>query len=563
MKWIKSRELFINEAKVRDVIFPRQAKEVAKIWGEKYLDYEEILPTSNIEQGKWLLSKEDKYEALKEFTGSDIEKLFELFNSLPEGFVEFISTTVFNEKVKDINIKSPTLDEMCVIFDSIFKKISVNDSISNNVISKDENGVPLRDEGGNMIKVEKTAGELVLSNNLVNINAAITDYNTLVDKYVELKLGNKYKLEDKIIPANKLSGDQNLANFINYARSNENRDFKYDFEIFNKDIYLSIKHNPKDILNMSISKFYASCQHLYTGGYRDQLLGNVFDPNSIPAFLIFDTPIFQGDEKISDTLPLSRMVIRNLESLDNKKSEVKLFFDRAYPDRMQSFFVKIVEKYTSNKNIGQVGSNWYVYSPDLGDDAELKQPYHDRFGSNIKRVKYIGINTKTLYLNKLYDWKNVKVAANSSIKELVIETTDIPVNLLDIPLNLDWVKFKLLELKTLKPFSKIKFDSIAFDKCKFAINIFNDINKSTPNIKKIKLTSCDNVGVPNFGQFSELEELHLLYTLDSLDELEQALIDTNLKKLVVSGDLITKESKEFFSSIKSKGIKLEIVGPVI
>ena len=196
MKWIKSRELFINEAKVRDVIFPKQAKEVAKIWGEKYLDYEEILPTSNIEQGKWLLSKEDKYEALKEFTGSDIEKLFELFNSLPEGFVEFISTTVFNEKVKDINIKSPTLDEMCVIFDSIFKKISVNDSISNNVISKDDNGVPLRDEGGNMIKVEKTAGELVLSNNLVNINAAITDYNALVDKYVELKLGDKYKLED-------------------------------------------------------------------------------------------------------------------------------------------------------------------------------------------------------------------------------------------------------------------------------------------------------------------------------------------------------------------------------
>ena len=62
-----------------------------------------------------------------------------------------------------------------------------------------------------------------------------------------MKLGDKYKLEDKIIPANKLSGDQNLANFINYARSNENRDFKYDFEIFNKDIYLSIKHNPKAI----------------------------------------------------------------------------------------------------------------------------------------------------------------------------------------------------------------------------------------------------------------------------------------------------------------------------
>ena len=39
MKWIKSREQYLNEAKIRDVILPRQAKEVAEVWGEKYLDY--------------------------------------------------------------------------------------------------------------------------------------------------------------------------------------------------------------------------------------------------------------------------------------------------------------------------------------------------------------------------------------------------------------------------------------------------------------------------------------------------------------------------------------------
>ena len=58
-----------------------------------------------------------------------------------------------------------------------------------------------------------------------------------------------------------------------------------------------------DILNMSVSRFYSSCQNLYSGGYRDQVIGNVFDPNSIPAFLLFDSSIHnRKGEHISDTL---------------------------------------------------------------------------------------------------------------------------------------------------------------------------------------------------------------------------------------------------------------------
>ena len=56
MKWIKSRNQYINEAKLRDVILPRQAKEVSNVWGEKYLDYEEVTPTDKIIQGKWSAS---------------------------------------------------------------------------------------------------------------------------------------------------------------------------------------------------------------------------------------------------------------------------------------------------------------------------------------------------------------------------------------------------------------------------------------------------------------------------------------------------------------------------
>lgn len=565
MKYLKTRNKFLIEAKIKDVIFPEQAKAIVSNWGSEYLDYEEVIPTDKIEQGRWKLSLEDKYAVLKEFTGSDIYELNELFSSLPDTFNDFILSIVSKEKpsergaiVSEINIKNPTLDEMCVIFSNIFRKISITDTISDSIISRNERGIPIKDDNNNMIMVSKTPGDLVFSNNMCNINSAVEDYNSLIDRYVKGNLGDKYKLEDKI-PSDKFS-NKNLMNFINYARSNENMNFEYDFEIFNKDIYLSIKHNPKDILNMSISKFYASCQHLYSGGYREQLLGNVFDPNSIPAFLTFDTPIYNRNNKISDTLPLSRMVIRNLESFDDKKT---LYFDRAYPDRMQDLFSEIVEKYTSNRNNEDANDGTYIYSPDIEVHSDLRVPYHDRF-REVKHVKYIGLNTKTLYLNKIYDWKDAKIAKNSKIKELVIETTDIPDDLLKMNLNIDWIKFKLLTINSLDVFSKIKFNDIAFDKCKFTIDIFEDIYKNTPNIKKIKIISCDNIGVPNLSKFKSLEEIYFIFTLDSIDELKKVLEGVNIKKLGISGDIITnKESKEYINSLRSKGIKIEIVGPTI
>ena len=53
MKWIKDRNKFLNEAKLRDVIFARQAKEVSRIWGEKFLDYEEVTPTIEAIKSKY------------------------------------------------------------------------------------------------------------------------------------------------------------------------------------------------------------------------------------------------------------------------------------------------------------------------------------------------------------------------------------------------------------------------------------------------------------------------------------------------------------------------------
>ena len=555
MKWIKSRNKFLNEAKIRDVIFPRQAKAVASNWSEKFLDYEEVTPTTKIKQGKWKLSDEDKMDVLGKFFDCDMNVVYRVFTDLPDKLVEILALSIDDKLIseekyrvilKDLNIKNPTIDQIVIIYDNVFRKLAITETQAAEMIQKDENGRPMRDESGDMIKVAKNPGDPIFSNNLVNINSFISDYNRCYpDSSVDTSIFQ----------------NREISNLRSMAKIEENSEYKVDFEIFNKDLYLSITHNPKDILNMSISKFYASCQHLYGGGYRSQLLGNVFDPNSIPAFLTFETPIFWNDEIISDQLPLSRMMIRSIESFSSDSDETKLFFDRAYPDRMKDIFGDIVTKYSENEQ-NVTDSSTYMFTPDVDTTDSISEPYMDRL--RIRKYPYIGKNTKTLYLNRSQDWTNVKIAPDAKIKELVIETTDIPEDLSKIPLNPDWIKFKFLTIHSLNNFDKVKTDSIGFDKCKFNSRIFDDINNINPNIKKLQIVSCDLEGPINISIFENLEELHMIYTLDNIDELKDLSENLKVKKLVLSGDLIKdKECKKYINSLKQKGMRVEIVGPII
>ena len=555
MKWIKDRQKFLNEAKLRDVIFARQAKEVSRIWGEKFLDYEEVTPTDKIKQGKWKLSDEDKNRALGAFFDCDMKAINTIFDSISDKFAEVLAQSINlelikNEKFKiiatDLNIKNPSIDQIAILFDSIFRKISVSETNATEIIQKDENGRPVKDEAGNMIKTTKAKGELVFSNNLVNINTFVDDFNRC---FTEDKVSVNFE-------------DRNIQKLRNLASIDENRDFEVDFKIFDKDLYLAINHNPKDILNMSISKFYASCQHLYSGGYREQVLGNVFDPNSIPAFLTFETPIYWNKEKISEQLPLSRMMIRNIETFDAQEDS-KIFFDRAYPDRMKDIFGEIIEKYTEMKQTADERSRiTYYFTPDIDAEDRVRDPYMDRV--RLERKPYIGKNTKTLYLNRMHDWSNVKIAPDAKIKELIIETTDIPEDLTKVSLNPDWIKFKYLTINTLSNFDKVKTDSIAFDKCKLDTSVLDEMNKVNPNIKKLQIVSCDLTGELAFSEFRNLEELQVIYTLDTFNELVDLTENLSIKKLVISGDLIKdKESKEKINQVRKRGIKVEIVGPVI
>jgi len=555
MKWIKDRQKFLNEAKLRDVIFARQAKEVSRIWGEKFLDYEEVTPTDKIKQGKWKLSDEDKNRVLGTFFDCDMKAINTIFESINDKFAEVLAQSINldlikNEKFKiiatDLNIKNPSIDQIAILFDSIFRKISVSETNATEIIQKDENGRPLKDEAGNMIKVAKEKGALVFSNNLVNINTFVDDFN-------------------RCFPDDKVSvnfEDRNIQRLRSAASIDENRDFEVDFKIFDKDMYLAINHNPKDILNMSISKFYASCQHLYSGGYREQVLGNVFDPNSIPAFLTFETPIYWNKEKISDQLPLSRMMVRNIETFDAQE-ESKIFFDRAYPDRMKDIFGEMIEKYTEMKQTADERSRiTYYFTPDIDAEDRVRDPYMDRV--RLERKPYIGKNTKTLYLNRMHDWSSVKIAPDARIKELIIETTDIPDDLTKVTLNPDWIKFKYLTINSLSNFDKVKTDSIAFDKCKLDTSVLDEMNKVNANIKKLQIVSCDLTGELAFSEFKNLEELQIVYTLDTFNDLVDLTENLSIKKLVISGDLIKdKESKEKINQVRKRGIKVEIVGPVI
>jgi hypothetical protein len=560
MKWIKNRKRFLNEAKIKDVILPRQAKEVKSRWSEKYLDYEEVEPTDKIKQGRWKLTEEDKIEVLSYFFGReddpiDMGEIFNVFKQLDDKFSNVLKESIdienFRENkekyeilLKDFNPKEPTIDQISIIYEPIFRKLNVNETKADELIKKDENGRPVKDEEGNMVKVKKEKGEPVYEKNLVNIKSFIDSYNRCYDD-------NQIDVD--------LFYSRNISNLVSLANENHNSRYKFDFEIFNKDLYLSIKHSAQDILNMSISKFYASCQHLYSGAYREQLLGNVFDPNSIPAFLIFDTPIFWNDEKISDFLPLTRMIVRNLESFDDNNSS-KIFFDRAYPDRMKTILNKIIEKYSGNIE-NTTGGEKYMFTPDVDVDDSLSTPYMDRLG--VDRLPYIGVNTKSLHINRNYNWTKVKISPKAKIKEIIIETNELPENLFALNLNPDWIKFKFIKINDLTQFNSIETDSIAFDKCSLSTNIINNW-PSSDKIKKLQIVSCDVTGgVVSLSNFKNLEELHLIYTLDDYQDVIEIIKDIKLNKLVISGDLMSGEGKKYFNELKSKGIKIETVGPVI
>ena len=170
MKWIKSRRKFITEeAIIRDVIMAKQIDRVKSQWGEKYLDYEEIDATENIKQGRWKLSEEDKRAVLGTFLTADLDNVFKIFENLPVKFVESLNASVDLDLLKgdskwekilnNFDISKPSINQISVLTDAIFRKISVGETQASEIILRDETGRPVMGEDGRPQKVRKIPGE--------------------------------------------------------------------------------------------------------------------------------------------------------------------------------------------------------------------------------------------------------------------------------------------------------------------------------------------------------------------------------------------------------------------
>jgi hypothetical protein len=145
---------------------------------------------------------------------------------------------------------------------------------------------------------------------------------------------------------------------------------------------------------------------------------------------------------------------------------------------------------------------------------------------------------------------------------LTISTTVLPQNFFDIPLTPDCVKFKFLNIFSLKNFEKVKSKKVAFDKCKIGPDVLADLMKNNPDLKSLQLVASD-VKKVDFSVLKGLDELHLIYTLEDSNSIAD-IKDLGLKKLVISGDLVTSvDTKKIISDLRKSGTKVEIKGPQI
>lgn len=137
-------------------------------------------------------------------------------------------------------------------------------------------------------------------------------------------------------------------------------------------LYLYITDKPADILRMSVSDFYSSCQNIYSGGEHGteenkKLLSNVFDTNSKVAYLIFDSPYRDSHGNMHPFSPVARMIIRvNIKG--------KIMFDNVYPKSMTTEMEKIVTEKAGLENVGKSG-DLYHYRGVQG----LPSPYMDMY----------------------------------------------------------------------------------------------------------------------------------------------------------------------------------------
>jgi len=577
MKWIKTRNKFL-EAKISSYLLDPQKDIVSDKWGSRFLDYEEVELNKLIKQGEWKISESDKYLIYDDFFNCDILTIKKDFANLPDDFCKVLLDAMNLEdfdsfiqlSFENFDPKNPTIIQLSYLYEDIFKLIS-SETLKDKYVYRDERGVPLKISIRSEESIQLTNGEkidksdfdrdfeenpksgllykskslddIIFSDNRSNFVKFVSTYNDYINGSINIDFNEMAR----------------LRNMFNDFESNQS-DYEFrDPNLFESDIYLVIKHSPEYILNMSVSKFFGSCQNLYDGCYSEQVFSNVFDPNSVPAFLLFKSNLYYDGNLVSKFIPISRLMIRVFEDRDSKK----LFFDNTYPSRMEYRTKEIIENYSGNVWSDTNRNSKYIFTPDIdADDYDgIGTPYFDNF-SNVKVVKMIGKNFKNLLLSDISEYEDYLMKGDIIIKNLVINTLDFNYSLIR---NVKSVKNLILreledpyleDIEFIKNFSDI--ETIKLSRSKLSDEIFKILPDSDNLI--IEKTKSDNFTI---GEKS-YKNLNLIFSLSSHMLLKDFVNLEKLEKLEISSDLLqSDENKKFIKEISKSGVKVISYGPKI
>ena len=570
MKWIKRRKDFLAEAKVGELVSKRQAEVISKRWGKKYLDYEQVEPEPEIKniEGSWKLTPEQKYQVLDLFFKTDVKKAEQTFENLPTEFVRQVSAglnhvvetesgrevELIAELMKDgIDFGNIGIEEIAALTNNVLPRIDVKTTVSNRRMVRDEDGLPIKGEDGQFQFEEKQVGEFEYYSGVYNLNSFAKDYDECMKK-----LGREDQVANRNFSSEQIGSIKSMLTL-------DVKGHQADIKVFHKDAYVSILHDPQDILNISVSKFYASCQEFYGGSHVRSLLANVFDPNSVPAFIYLDSPVYDKEgELIAEKLPLARFFIRKIDMpkdfVDPSAPSTKLFFDRVYPQRMSegenSGIYSLVEKVAGIKRYldstdEDATRAVYVFAPDISSDDSLDSPYHDTI-RNVENKRTIGMNCKFLNITANSDWSNVLVRENNKIETMVISSPNVPANLFDLKYNLEKLTFVNIDITEMPDLSKFGTGDITLKDCRTNMDALSEGLKDV-ELKRLRLINCDVAGMSFAGM--SMDELALESDTDGRT-LADVIADARINKLTVSDHLLMDpQNAEFLkAAVASKQI---------
>jgi hypothetical protein len=360
--YIKNFYEFINEA-LKDEIPLYMSDIIKKRHGDKYLDFDIPKHTDNIPNCKIEVKNEN-------ITKKSVREIIDYFR---KNILKQFKETLLFELVSNNSLFKHML---FIVTESDFT------SIKDLKILYSNNFILLQAKDNNKYNPKFSNNKSNLYNFIKSFNKAFPqdsiDYDTTKDKVLN-------GLRDVI---------------MNYENNIE--------KIESSKLYLYITDKPSDKLNMSVSKFYNSCQNLYNGSFNHKLLANVFDENSKLALLIFDTPYTDTKGNKIPYTSIARCIIRY--------SDDKIMFDKVYPSDMEDVMYKIIEEYTDLKNNSEE-SDKYKYKH---IDSDLPLPYMDKFN-----LVNIGKSLESKKIKAISEFLNVDTNEINMISENEYEHDDI------------------------------------------------------------------------------------------------------------------------------------------